>query len=144
MNAVRDNLTFLKGALDLLTNGTTADTGATTYFNITREAASDSVFRSAVTGDAHARYIINAGGGMVWGAGADTGDVNLYRLSAGLLATDYMLQAVMGVATKTKAGAISDGDWTSAPPVGTLAVDTSGLKIYVRTGAATWKTVTIA
>lgn len=44
----------------------------------------------------------------------------------------------LGVATKTKAGAPVDGDWASAPPTGTLVVDTTNNRLYARTGAATW------
>ncbi len=41
----------------------------------------------------------------------------------------------------TKAGAISDADFDadSLPPIGTVCLDISNFKFYVRTGAATWK-----
>lgn len=50
---------------------------------------------------------------------------------------------VKGVATLAKAGVPSDADWSSAPPVGTLVVDTTNSRIYARTAAATWKQVGI-
>lgn len=49
-----------------------------------------------------------------------------------------------GIATLLKAGTPSDADWTTAPPVGTLVVDSTGSKIWARTAAATWKGVAIA
>lgn len=47
------------------------------------------------------------------------------------------------VATKEKAGAPVDGDWTTAPPDGTIVVDSTNNKLWARVGGA-WKGVTIA
>lgn len=49
-----------------------------------------------------------------------------------------------GAAIFSKAGTISDADFTVTPPVGTMAVDTTNSFLYVRTAAATWKKVAIA
>ena len=41
--------------------------------------------------------------------------------------------------TFTKAGTPTDADFTTAPPVGSMVVDTTANKLWVRTAAATWK-----
>jgi len=79
--------------------------------------------------------------GVISGANADT---NVYRSAANVLKTDDTFHAVLGVATMTKAGTPSDADWAVAPPVGTIVVDTSANKIWVRTASATWKGVVVA
>ena len=43
-----------------------------------------------------------------------------------------------------KAGTPSDGDYATPPPAGTIVIDTSGSRIWVRTAAGTWKSVVIA
>ncbi len=43
-----------------------------------------------------------------------------------------------------KAGTPSDADYTTPPPVGTVVVDTTGSKLWVRTATSTWKSVGIA
>ena len=50
MNAeVRDHLNFVKGALDLLTNSTTADTGVTMSIQVHRTTVTDACVGSFVT-----------------------------------------------------------------------------------------------
>lgn len=46
-----------------------------------------------------------------------------------------------GVATKTKAGAPTDADFTT-PVDGLLAVDTTNSKLYIRIGGV-WKAITL-
>lgn len=72
------------------------------------------------------------------------GDTNLYRNGVAQLKSDHNFQAIDGVATKTKAGTPTDADFTTTPPTGTIVVDTTANKIWVRTAAATWKGVTVA
>ena len=55
-------------------------------------ATSTSMVDTFVTGDANARYNVNADGGMSWGGGTLATDTNLYRAAAGLLQTDSSLQ----------------------------------------------------
>ena len=43
-----------------------------------------------------------------------------------------------------KAGVPSDADYTTAPPVGSVVIDTTNSRIYVRTAVATWKMVAVA
>lgn len=48
-----------------------------------------------------------------------------------------------GLTTKVKAGAIADGDFSGTPPDGTVGIDTTNSRIYVRIGG-TWKSVVVA
>lgn len=48
-----------------------------------------------------------------------------------------------GITTRTKAGAPVDGDWAVAPPNGTLHVDETNSRLYVRVGGA-WKSALLA
>lgn len=59
----------------------------------------------------------------------------------GLTPTGH-IKALDGVSTLVKAGAPVDGDFGAAPPNGTLAVDSTNNKIYVRIGG-TWKGVVV-
>lgn len=51
---------------------------------------------------------------------------------------NQVFQWTGGIATLTKAGAISDADFPAAPPDGTIAVDTTNFKVYMRCGGV-WK-----
>jgi hypothetical protein len=88
----------------------------------------------------------SANNGLMFGPGAGTGgwDTTLYRNGVGQLKTDTQLQALKGITTMVKAGTPVDGDFATTPPVGTIVVDTTANKIWVRTGAATWKGVVVA
>jgi hypothetical protein len=90
---IRDHLLFLKGAMDILTNSTTADTGTTMSLRVARAAASDAAYASLVTGDAANRWSMAVDGGMTWGSGAATRDVRIMRSSAGLLNIDANSEA---------------------------------------------------
>lgn len=57
---------------------------------------------------------------------------------------DLGILKTAGVATLTVAGTPSDASFQVAPPIGTLAVDTTNMMIYARVGANVWKGVTIA
>ena len=67
-----------------------------------------------------------------------TASVNLYASTSNRLKTDDTFHAVDGLTTKTKAGIPTDGDFTITPLSGTLAVDTTNSRLYVRVGS-TWK-----
>ncbi|HLJ67748.1 MAG TPA: hypothetical protein VKX16_10360 [Chloroflexota bacterium] len=58
-------------------------------------------------------------------------------------ATSSVASHFGGIATAVKAGTPADSDFTSAPPNGTIIVDSSGNKIWARVGGA-WKGVAIA
>ena len=89
MNAeIRDHDVWLKGFADLVTNSTAADTGATTYFQITRAAGTDALIRSLVTGDTGYRFRISAAGSIEWTNGDGVTDLSLARESG---APGYLL-----------------------------------------------------
>lgn len=85
---IRDHLAFLKGALDLLTNSTTADTGDGTSLKINRSSSTLAAYQAQVTGDANSRWLVTAEGTMEWGLGPSARDVNLYRGGNDQLKTD--------------------------------------------------------
>lgn len=99
--------------------------------------ASRLVLPIKVSGDANNRMQISADGAISWGPT----DTILARSSAARLALTGMLTTTLGIATKTKAGVPADADWATAPPDGSLAVDTTGNALYFRSGA-TWRQVT--
>jgi hypothetical protein len=57
-----------------------------------RASALDEAFTARATADGTARFALYCNGAMEWGAGG-TRDLNLYRASAGVLATDFALAA---------------------------------------------------
>lgn len=85
MNSLRDNLNFLKGALDLLTASTTADTGTLMRLGIIRGAVGNVALSAAVSGDANDRFALNADGRHEWGSGSAVRDTWLFRTSEGEL-----------------------------------------------------------
>jgi len=78
---------------------------------------------------------LDADGKLYFGNAFDT---NLYRSAADRLSTDDLLIATLGVQTKTKAGTPVDADWATPPPNGTIVIDTTASKIWVRIGGV-WK-----
>ena len=106
-------------------------------------SASNIAYDSLLAGEANARFRFFSSGQWEWGPGSAATDTNLYRAAANQLKTDDTFVGADGVATKTKAGIPADGDFATAPPDGTLAVDTTNNKIYVRIGGA-WKSVGVA
>lgn len=108
LNATRDNLTFLKGALDIISGSTSADTGNTMLLDITRASASDTSFKTHVAADGYNRFVIAANGDMTWGSGAATGDTTLKRSTVGTLRTDGILSLyntyTSNTLTSTQAG----------------------------------------
>jgi hypothetical protein len=85
MNATSANLNFLKGALDILTGSTTADTGTGMYVRLSRPTAASGALFTLVTGDRNDRFDIQANGTHDWGSGAAVTDVQLYRSGVGAL-----------------------------------------------------------
>jgi hypothetical protein len=72
-------------------------------------------------------------GGIIFGTPVDT---QLYRSAAGVLTTPNRLAATDGVTSRYKAGTISDADFVTTPPNGTIAVDGTDGRIYFRYGGA--------
>lgn len=101
--------------------------GSTSYAYALRSAQADANPRFAVRGD----------GTMEWGAGgAAATDIVMSRNSANQLQVGQQLYVVDGVATKVKAGTISDADFAVVPANGTIAIDSSTSRLYVRYGGA--------
>lgn len=77
------------------------------------------------------------------GVGITVGsDTNLYRLAANQWQTADQFHAQDGITTKVVAGVVSDGSFTATPDSGTIGIDTTNSRIYVRVGA-TWKSVAV-
>lgn len=114
MNGLRDNLTFLKGSLDLITQGTTADVGNTTYLFIATATSTNTVLAGRIVGDTNYRFILDGQGRLNWGDGASAADTVLYRSEANMLRTDTgfgaaNLQALAGVVDITQSAAAPYG-----------------------------------
>jgi hypothetical protein len=86
--------------------------------------ANHMAFTARVTGDTYDRYRVTAGGEIVWGSGAATPDVNLYRSAANVLKTDDSL--IVGVVAEhaDNAAAVAAG-----LAVGTLYRTGDALKV---------------
>ena len=113
---VRDHLNFLKGALDLLTNSTTADTGNTMAVVVKAATAGSGALAAQVTTDANNRWWIGGDGKTEWGSGAASRDTNLYRSAADTLATDdsLLIGSYISVAAS---GSVLIAEVASAPGV---------------------------
>lgn len=99
--------------------------------------ATNVVLQASVNASTVARWAIQGDGVQKWSDGTNTADTNLYRGAADRLKTDDHFDATtLGLATMTKAGAPTDGDWTVAPPNGTLVAETSTRSLYARVGGA--------
>lgn len=113
---IRDHLNFLKGALDLLTASTSADTGTTMYLDVRRTNATDPALRGGVSGAANPEFQIDRNGRLWWGAGGGSAvDVSLRRgSSTQLLLTgtadpklEVQLSALGGATTSFMVGSVS-------------------------------------
>jgi hypothetical protein len=98
-------------------------------------SVSDEAISAKVASDTHARIRIDAGGRLTWGSGSSSGDINLYRDSASVLATDDVFRATGGLVTLTSSGAP-----TESLPNGALAIDTTNHQFYFRSNSA-WNIV---
>jgi hypothetical protein len=52
---------------------------------------------------------------------------------------DALEQGAASRTLRTKAGIPSDADYSPAPPIGTMVIDITNNRLYIRTAAATWK-----
>lgn len=101
------------------------------------------ILTSRRTVDSVDRFQLLADGRMEWGVGNTARDIILFRFAADWLKTDDIFEAAAGLITRIKAGTPTDADWPTAPGIGTLVVDTSGSKLWVRTAAGTWKSTNL-
>jgi hypothetical protein len=65
---------------------------------------------------------------------------NATNLMSGLGTT---IQANAGGPVRAVAGAVTNASFPASPPIGTLAVDTTNGRIYVKTAASTWRYATL-
>jgi hypothetical protein len=80
--------------------GTNSANGGQPFYNMVGAAVGNSIFGSAIDGDAYRRFRIYSDGQLWWGSGAVGNDTNLYRGSAGVLQTDYSFK-INGTGTIT-------------------------------------------
>ncbi|MBH1939094.1 hypothetical protein I5Q34_33370 [Streptomyces sp. AV19] len=92
-------------------------------------ASTSDALTARVTGDAAARFVVNADGKLEWGAGSGAVDTNLYRDSADTLKTDDAL-TVSGYTTLQ--GAQTNGDFAS---LGDISISTAGKGLKVKEGS---------
>lgn len=101
-------------------------------------SATSAVLNAGKATDAALRYRINRSGTHTWGDGTNPVDVQLSRGSADVLATPDRFEATDGVTTKVTAGPPVDGDFAQTPVDGTMVLDSTNERLYVRVGGA-WK-----
>jgi hypothetical protein len=142
MNAeVRDHLNFLKGAFDLLTAGTTADTGTTMRLIIVHAAAADLAFQAYVTGDTHDRWGVQSNGKMMWGGGGGVPDITLERLAGGVPFFTGRLGA-SSIVGQVLVGTPTDANVYQSATDGAFIFDSNANKIWVRLNNV-WKYVAL-
>ena len=91
------------------------------------------------SGDTNDRWLVDTSGAQKWGPGNATQDVTLKRLSAGVLqALTTRLVADDGLTTKVFAGTPTDSGFAHTPADGTIAIDSSANKLWVRIGGV-WR-----
>lgn len=131
-------------------SGNTAFSGEIAHSNLyrgTRALASDSQLETRVTGNANARWFIQADGRQWWGSGSALADTTLYRSAADELTTEDLFRVVRTNATDAalslRVGAESNPRWYSTAngvmnwgPGGAAASDT----ILYRNGAGILRT----
>jgi hypothetical protein len=114
-------------------------------------AVGQSVLESVPTGFAtsHRTWYVRGDGRFVYGPGDDVTDateVGFQRYQANMFGpgATAMLRADGGIITKVKTGGSApvDADFPVTPRSGTLALDETNSKLYMRVGSA-WKSVTL-
>jgi hypothetical protein len=90
-----------------------------TAVDVQRAVTTNPAHTSEVAGDTQKRLIWDASGGLTWGSGAATGDVNLFRQSAGQLASNGSLTLHSG-----KPVCISENGLSQSAPAVTINTGT--------------------
>lgn len=118
-----------------------------TRLTVSSPVGNNASFGLYITGDATPRILMDVDStGMsriTFGGDGTTRDIDLYRGGAGELKTSDRFYGADGLTTKVVAGAVGDGSFATVPPSGTIAIDTTNSRIYVRVGT-TWKSVVVA
>lgn len=124
--------------------GVTVQATSSPAFKGQQTASNYAFINFLLSTDSQPAFRVRGNGRIDFGAGGSTApDVDLLRPAADQLKTDDQFIAVDGITTKVVAGAVSDTSFTATPGSGTLAVDTTNSKLYVRVGS-TWKSVALA
>ncbi|MGW0087855.1 glycosyl hydrolase family 28-related protein [Streptomyces sp. NPDC003328] len=109
---------------------------------IRRNFATDAILSGRAASDTQTRYFIDASGAHSWGSGSATGDTNMYRPSAGVLATDNTLGAKNGLqvgsVTPGLGGGVGVAGISNATTVPTTN-PTGGGVLYAEGGALKWR-----
>jgi len=106
---------------------------------LTAQASADLVLGAQVTADSNFRWTTDSNGKQQWGSGAAVSDTDLYRASAGVLATDNTLAGVLGLQLGANASAFGSGtggilgirNATANPSAGSIA---NGLAVFSSSG----------
>lgn len=143
LNKLSADLTFLKGALDLLTNASTADTGTGTLLSITRPAVTDVILNGLKSGESNARIQLRPDG-IRFGDGTGA-PASYLGPNNGAIQFDRVAANVYPMKLFTKSGVINDTDIPGTfigAGSGMIGVDTSNNRLYVRVNA-TWRFATL-
>lgn len=138
LQTVSSDLTFLKGALDKLTDGTTADTGNAVRLAPRMAAAGNDILRGYVLAETQPMVSIRADGRIDWGPGGATGvDVAQYRNAAGELRMSGKLTVDSTIITNETGKALDlvGGGWMTMKEradVSTANVPLDGAVFYLR------------
>ncbi len=127
------------GQLAAFTRTSTSD-ASPVFVITTADTASAQSLGITVNGDTTNRFAIDATGKVSWGSGSATRDVELYRSSANVLATDHWIRATLGLRINTTsvgggAGVLAMADATTAPTTN----PTGGGVLYSEAGALKWR-----
>jgi hypothetical protein len=142
LNTVRDNLNWLKGFADLITNSSASDTGTGVGLSITRGAGTDHALQAKISGDADYRLKLRAGSGIQMGDGSAAPQV-VMSFGSGVLTFDRYVHAGNGIKLPTKSGTVNDGDipgYFTGAAQGSAVFDTANNRLYIR-GVGSWRYV---
>jgi hypothetical protein len=145
MNSLRDNLVWLKGFADNITDSTAADSGAGTRLAITRAGATDAAFEAKVSGDSQPRIRIRAGGSIYMSENGSSTPVQVMDFVNGYLQFPRIIAADDFIRLLVLPGTINDLDvpgYFSGAKSGLMAVDSTNRRLYINV-LGTWRYVAL-
>lgn len=146
MNTISTNLTWLKSAIDLITNTTASDTGTSTNLRIVRATAGAVAFETKVSGEGGERFNISTDGDLAWGSGGGTPAEMIQYVNGGLQVDRPMVHAAgspMRFAVKAGTPTDADVDASFTGGLSGFAIwDQTNKKLYIR-DSAVWRQVTL-
>ena len=119
---------------------TSASDSSPVFVITTADATSAQSLGITVSGDTTNRFAVDATGKVTWGSGSAARDVELYRSSANILATDHWFRAAQGLRINTTSvgggvGVLAMADATTSP----TSNPTGGGVLYSEAGALKWR-----